>query len=358
MVQPKIVEIGNNTIPSSELSPSLSEGPGQAFLCVKDLRKDFLLEGGGLLRHKKQILRAVDCVSFDIHRAETFGLVGESGSGKSTIARCVLRLQEYNHGDVYFDGINLRHLPQKALRQYRKRMQMVFQNPYASLDPRMSVQSIIEEPLIIHGYKERKERLERVEEILSQVGITPEQFERKPYEFSGGQRQRIGIARALVLQPDLVILDEPVSALDVSIQAQVINLLKKMQRQLELTYLFIVHDLALAEYFCDRLAVLYLGNIVEMGDRKTLFHEPMHPYTVVLLSAVPIPDLDLVKRQKRIIVKGELGDSSQVRLGCRFRPRCPIGQNKDICRQEEPKLVEVAAKHLVACHFSGELSLT
>jgi oligopeptide/dipeptide ABC transporter ATP-binding protein len=340
-----------------QLSPGLRGGPDSALLWVHDLCKDFHLEGRGLFNRKEQTLRAVDGVSFDIQCGETFGLVGESGSGKSTIARCVLRLQDYNRGQVYFEGTDLGRLPPKTLRQYRKRMQIVFQDPYASLDPRMSVQSIVEEPLIIHGLAEREERLERVHEVLRRVGIARGQFDLKPHEFSGGQRQRIGIARALVLEPKLVILDEPVSALDVSIQAQVINLLRNMQRRLELTYVFIVHDLALAEYFCDRLAVLYLGAVMEMGDREALFHEPLHPYTVTLLSAVPIPDLDPLQQHKRITVKGE-PDYSTVRAGCRFRPRCPVGQNRDICGKMEPPLVEAVPGHLAACHFPGELTLS
>ena len=299
----------------------------------------------------------MDRVSFDIRRGETFGLVGESGCGKSTVARCILRLLPPTGGEVFLDGTDLGRLGGEELRRFRRRMQIVFQDPYASLDPRMSVHEIVEEPLLVHGVMDRRERLEKAQGILSLVGIRPEESTRKPYAFSGGQRQRIGIARAMVLHPELVILDEPVSALDVSIQAQVLNLLRSMQERLDLTYLFIVHDLIVAEYFCDRLAVLYLGAVMEMADRITLFNNPLHPYTVTLLSAVPIPDPAIRRRQQRIVLKGEVDIGSVRQPGCRFRPRCPVGRDKEICRAEEPPLTEQAAGHWVACHFPGELVL-
>ncbi len=236
-------------------------------------------------------------------------------------------------------------------------MQIVFQDPYASLDPRMSIQELVEEPLLVHNLHDRSKRRERVAEMLALVGITGEQTDRKPHAFSGGQRQRIGIARALILEPELVVLDEPVSALDVSIQAQVLNLLRDMQQRLELTYLFIVHDLVLAEYFCDRLAVLYLGAVMEMAGCETLFRQPLHPYTVALLSAVPTPDPSSRRRRDRVILKGEVGAQQVSEPGCRFRSRCPVGHDRDICKAHEPPLVMQAPEHWVACHFPGELQL-
>ena len=273
---------------TTQLPAGVRSGPGDATLWVDSVEKTFRVKGnsgGGATQ-----LRAVDGVSFDVRRGETFGLVGESGCGKSTLARCILRLIEPSGGKVYLSGTDLRSLGEADLRRMRKRMQIVFQDPYSSLDPRMSVRSIVEEGLVIHRIDSRAERDRRAREMLELVGITPAQMNRKPHEFSGGQRQRIGVARALVLHPELVVLDEPISALDVSIQAQVLNLLRRLQEQLGLTYLFIIHDLSVAEYFCDRVAVLYLGAVMELADRETLFHAPLHPYTVSLLSAVPIPD--------------------------------------------------------------------
>jgi oligopeptide/dipeptide ABC transporter ATP-binding protein len=327
----------------------------EALLWVNGLSKEFQLKRPGFWWQEPQILRAVDGVSFDIRRGETFGLVGESGCGKSTAARCILRLLQPSAGTVHFDGTDLGALSMEEMRRFRSRMQIVFQDPYASLDPRMTVLQIVEEPLLVHGTLDRAERLEKAQEMLSLVGITPDQADRKPHAFSGGQRQRIGIARALILDPELVVLDEPVSALDVSIQAQVLNLLGSIQERLDLTYLFIVHDLILAEYFCDRLAVLYLGAVMEMADRETLFHEPLHPYTVTLLSAVPIPDPSKHGRRNRIILEGEVDALSVQAGGCRFRSRCPVGKDRDVCRVEEPPLVEQVPGHWVSCHFPGEL---
>jgi peptide/nickel transport system ATP-binding protein/oligopeptide transport system ATP-binding protein len=235
-------------------------------------------------------------------------------------------------------------------------MQIVFQDPYSSLDPRMSVRAIVEEGLVIHGIDSSAERDKRAREMLELVGITPAQMNRKPHEFSGGQRQRIGVARALVLHPELVVLDEPISALDVSIQAQVLNLLRRLQKQLGLTYVFIVHDLSVAEYFCDRVAVLYLGAVMELGDRETLFRQPFHPYTVSLLSAVPIPDPASERRRSRIVLTGEVAALGERPSGCRFRPRCPLGKDREICATDEPPLVERGPGHWAACHFPGELT--
>lgn len=342
---------------AASTEPGLRGQPEDALLWVKDLVKEFGLKETGWLGRKKKTLRAVDKVSFCIRRGETFGLVGESGCGKSTTARCILRLLEPTSGSVFFDGQDLGELGKEELRRTRKRMQIVFQDPHASLDSRMSVRDIIAEPLAVHGVNDRSERRARAEEMLEQVGIPPDTADRKPHAFSGGQQQRIGIARALILNPELVVLDEPVSALDVSIQAQVLNLLRSMQDHLDLTYLFIVHDLILAEYFCDRLAVLYLGAVMEMASREKLFHNPLHPYTVTLLSAVPDPDPVGKRRKNRIFLEGEVNAESVQEPGCRFESRCPIGKGREICRVEEPPLVEMAPGHWAACHFPGELTL-
>lgn len=327
----------------------------EALLRVEALSKTFVTGGSGLRRREPRQVDALVDVSFDVARGETFGLVGESGCGKSTAARCILRLQEPSGGRVSFDGIDLLALPPLELRRLRRRMQIVFQESTASLDPRMSVRSIVEEPLAIHSIGSREEQRERALEALGLVGITGEQAGRKPHAFSGGQRQRIGVARALVLHPELVVLDEPVSAVDVSIQAQILNLLRDLQQRLGLTYVFIVHDLAVAEYFCDRLAVLYLGRVMELGDRETLFHEPLHPYTVSLLSAVPIPDPGLESRRRRIVLRGDTADRGQQPAGCRFRPRCPVGRDRAECAAEQPSLRELRPGHWVSCHFPGEL---
>ena len=344
--------------PERTLSPGLRGGPESALLWVDRLEKEFptgrrRLFGAG---HTGEPLRAVDGVSFDVRTGETFGLVGESGCGKSTLARCILRLTQPTGGRVVFDGSDLGALGRNELRVFRRRMQIVFQDPYASLDPRMTVGAIVEEPLVIHGLGARKERREKVARMLELVGLTPAQARRKPHEFSGGQRQRVAVARALVLSPELVILDEPVSALDVSIQAQVLNLLRGLQEELGLTYLFIVHDLAVAEHFCDRLAVLYLGAVMELGEREALFRSPLHPYTDALLSAVPIPDPAVARRKDRIVLRGDVVHFGSEVRGCRFKPRCPVGRDREICGVEHPPLEERGSGHWVACHFAGELA--
>jgi oligopeptide/dipeptide ABC transporter ATP-binding protein len=337
-------------------APGVRVGAGDALLWVDRLEKTFKLRGAR--RGESELLRAVDGVSFDVRKGETFGLVGESGCGKSTLARCLLRLIPPSGGRAVFDGTDLFTLSPVELRQMRRRMQIVFQDPYASLDPRMSVRAIVEEGLVIHAIGNRHDRAERAAEMLRLVGITPAQMGRKPHEFSGGQRQRIGVARALVLHPELVVLDEPISALDVSIQAQVLNLLRGLQERLGLTYLFIIHDLSVAEYFCNRLAVLYLGTVVELGDREMLFRRPLHPYTVALLSAVPIPDPASERRRQRIVLRGEVTPIAGHRQGCRFKPRCPIGRDRAICGDQEPPLVEHMPGQWAACHFPAELAPT
>jgi oligopeptide transport system ATP-binding protein len=342
--------------PEQGLSPGLRGNADTALLWVDRLEKQFPLDGRRRLGRSEDVLTAVDGVSFDVSTGETFGLVGESGCGKSTIARCILRLAKPTGGRVCFDGIDLAELDKSKLRRLRRRMQIVFQDPYASLDPRMTVGSIVEEPLVIHGLGTRQNRERKVAEMLELVGLTAQHVRRKPHEFSGGQRQRIALARALVLSPELVILDEPVSALDVSVQAQVLNLLRRLQDQLGLTYIFIVHDLAVAEYFCDRLAVLYLGAVMELAEREAIFHEPLHPYTHALLSAVPVPDPAVERRRNRLVLRGEVSHLAGQRQACRFKPRCPVGRDRDVCGTEEPGLLERSPGHWVACHFPGELA--
>jgi oligopeptide/dipeptide ABC transporter ATP-binding protein len=300
------------------------------------------------------VLRAADDVSFDIQRGEAFGLVGESGCGKSTIARCIVALQRYESGSVTFDGTEVAGLSRQELQRLRRRMQIVFQDPYSSLDPRMTIQEIVEEGLEIHELGDERARTEKACEILKLVGIRSDQFSRRPHALSGGQRQRVAIARALVLDPELVVLDEAVSALDVSIQAQVLNLLTDLQERLNLTYLFIVHDLALAEYFCHRIAVLYRGAIVELAPSDELFEVPLHPYSVALLAAAPggAPD----SARDRVILKGEVSAVAPSEVGCRFRSRCPVGRNREECRHDAPALRAAKPGHLVACHFPGELA--
>jgi oligopeptide/dipeptide ABC transporter ATP-binding protein len=321
-------------------------------LRVEALEKRFVIGRGPW--SPPLVIRAVDGVSFEVARGETFGLVGESGCGKSTLARCLLRLIEPTAGRVVFDGIDLGGLRPRQLRALRRRMQMVFQDPFASLDPRMSVAKIVEEPLFVHGIGSPRERRAQADATLELVGIETAYRDRRPHEFSGGQRQRIAIARALVLRPELVVLDEPISALDVSIQAQVLNLLRDLQERLRLTYVFIVHDLAIAEYFCDRLAVLYLGAVMEVASREELFRRPLHPYTNALLSGVPVPDPASRRRRDRIILEGEVPMQVE-RRGCRFRSRCPVGRDRERCAAVEPPLEEQAPGHWVACHFPGEL---
>jgi peptide/nickel transport system ATP-binding protein/oligopeptide transport system ATP-binding protein len=320
---------------------------------VRDLVKHFPVRGGILQRTIAQV-QAVDGVSFEVRRGETLGLVGESGCGKTTVGRLVLRLIEPTSGTITFDGVNVTSIKGAALKPYRRRMQIIFQDPYASLDPRTPISDSIGEGLRIHGLGTEAERRAKVRKMMDMVGLQSYHARRYPHEFSGGQRQRIGIARALVLEPDLIVCDEPVSALDVSIQAQVLNLLKQLQRELGLTYVFIAHNLGVVEHISDRVAVMYLGRIAEMADRRDLFEHQEHPYTVALMSAIPVPDPEL--RRQRVILTGDVPSPVAPPSGCRFHPRCQLRQELGgpaICADEIPPLIDLGGGHRCACHFRG-----
>jgi oligopeptide transport system ATP-binding protein len=320
-------------------------------LAVEGLAKQF--GSAGVFGKSRPPVRALDGVSFSIARGETLALVGESGSGKSTTARLVLRLIEPSAGRIVFDGTDITTASQRSLRPLRQRMQMIFQDPFASLDPRLTVRQTLEEPLIVHGIGNAAERRARVDELLALVGLTTQHAARYTHEFSGGQRQRVGIARALMLHPDLVICDEPVSALDVSIQAQVVNLLKDLQGRLHLTYLFIAHDLAVVKHMADRVAVMYLGRLVELAPKQALFANPRHPYTRMLLDAIPRPQPGQPAR-RQAMVAGEAASPAAAPAGCRFHPRCPFAIER--CRIEEPALEHSdGSTHLAACHRQHEL---
>jgi oligopeptide transport system ATP-binding protein len=294
-----------------------------------------------------KILRAVDDISFEVMQGETFGLVGESGCGKTTTGRCLLRLIEPTAGEIDFEGCNILELPAAEMRAMRRHMQMIFQDPYGSLNPRMMIRTILEEPLVIHRIGKKTDRARRIEELLKMVGLDSDTMLRFPHEFSGGQRQRIGIARALALNPKLIVADEPVSSLDVSVQAQIINLLKELQEKLHLTFVFIAHDLSVVQHFCDRIAVMYLGKIVESAPSLELFRTPLHPYTKLLMSSIPVPDPAV--RKKRSNLKGEIATAADLPPGCRFHPRCPLAVDR--CKVEEPELRKIQPDHFVACHL-------
>jgi oligopeptide transport system ATP-binding protein len=316
---------------------------------VDHLVKHFPITRGIIIQKQVGAVHAVDDVSFKIYKGETLGLVGESGCGKSTTGRTLLQLYRPTSGHVYFEGTDLVHLKGEDLRFMRRRMQMIFQDPYASLNPRMTVEEIIGEPLAVHGIIPGKEIRERVKELLNLVGLSSRLVDRYPHEFSGGQRQRIGVARSLALTPSLIVCDEPISSLDVSIQAQVINLLEDLQEKLGLTYLFIAHDLSMVRHISNRVAVMYLGIIVELSDRTELYRNPLHPYTQALLSAVPIPDPTIEEKRQRIILEGDVPSPVNPPSGCRFRTRCPLAAT--ICAEEKPEFREVLPGHFVACHM-------
>jgi oligopeptide transport system ATP-binding protein len=315
---------------------------------VCHLKKYFPITRGLIIQRRVGDIKAVDGVSFDIYKGETLGLVGETGSGKTTVGRTMLRLYEPTDGQVIFDDVDLMTLKGGDLRNMRRRMQMIFQDPYASLNPRMTVGAIVGEPLEVHRIASGKEKRERVQELLRLVGLNPYFVNRYPHEFSGGQRQRIGIARALALNPDLIICDEPISSLDVSIQAQVVNLMEDLQDQLGLTYLFIAHDLSMVRHISDRMAVMYLGKIMELADRNEIYLNPLHPYTRALMSAVPVPDPEVEEKRHRVILEGDLPSPAHPPVGCNFNTRCPVV--KDICLEVEPEFIEVQEGHFCACH--------
>lgn len=328
----------------------MTEMNEQPILSIQNLKTYFDVTKG--VFSKKQIVKAVDDVSFDVMPHETFGLVGESGCGKTTLGRTVVKLYEATGGTITFDGEDISKKKGKDLKDFHKKVQMIFQDPYASLDPRMTVGEIIKEPMVIHKiYATEAEREDRAVELLKTVGLKPDHIRRYPVEFSGGQRQRIGIARALAVNPDFIVCDEPISALDVSIQAQIVNLLEGIQKETGISYLFIAHDLSMVKHISDKIGVMYLGHLVEYGPSNDVYHRPLHPYTSALLSAIPIPDPDIAKAKKRILLEGEIPSPINPPAGCPFCTRCPKATEQ--CHVEKPKTVKIGSR-LVACHLYKE----
>ncbi len=330
----------------------MTENGNQQLLSVNDLKMYFPIKKG-FIRQTVNYVKAVDGVSFAIERGETLGLVGESGCGKTTIGRCVVRAYTPSGGRLMYDDVDLATLSESELKQYRRKIRMIFQDPYSSLNPRMTVFDVIADPLRIHKLASGKELEDKIKDLLKRVGLRPEFMRRYPHAFSGGQRQRVGIARALALEPELVVADEAVSALDVSVRAQILNLMIELQKEFNLTYLFISHDLSVVEYIADRVAVMYVGKLVELAETSQLFQNPQHPYTEALLSAIPNPDPR--RRSKRIVLQGDVADPAHPPSGCYFHPRCQYA--KDQCKTETPGLRKVGNNRLVACHFAEELGL-
>jgi oligopeptide transport system ATP-binding protein len=342
----------NDDAQSGPATDTVASPPGEVLVSVRGLQKHFPITKG-VLRRKAGAVRAVDGISFDVHRGETLGLVGESGSGKSTAGRTVLKLETPTAGTITYDGVDLSTLSDAKMRAMRTRMQMVFQNPHSSLNPRMTVASIISEPLVEHKFGDKKARRDRTAELLALVGLDPSHANRYPHEFSGGQRQRIGIARAIALSPEFIVADEPIAALDVSIQAQVVNLLEELQDELGLSYLFISHDMSMVRHIADRVAVMYLGRIVEMASVDILYDRPKHPYTRALHSAVPVPDPVVEGMRRRVLLEGDIPSPSNPPPGCPFHTRCPVA--RDECSEHVPEFRELEPGHFVACHFAHEV---
>lgn len=322
---------------------------------VKNLKKYFNLRSGFLSQRFAGSVKAVDDISFFIRRGETFGLVGETGCGKTTVARVILRLVPQTGGEAIYNKVNIFKLNSREMFKIRREIQVIFQDPYASLSPRMTVSDIINEPFEIHKIGDKRKRIKKVKELLRVVGLNPEHIHRYPHEFSGGQRQRVGVARALALTPKLLLCDEPVSALDVSVQAQILNLLVDLQKEFNLTYLFIAHDLSVVKHVSDRIGVMYLGKLFEVAKSEDLYNKPLHPYTMGLLSAIPIPDPEMERKRRRIVLEGDVPSPINPPSGCSFHPRCPNAQ--DICSREEPELKNYSKNengHLAACFFAGK----
>lgn len=315
---------------------------------IKDLKKYFPIKNN-LIENKKKVVKAVDGVSLQIRKGETFGLVGESGCGKSTLGRSITRLYDITSGDIFFQGDNIAKLNKKDMKAYYRKMQIIFQDPYSSLNPNMNVEELIDEPLALYTNLTKKERIEKIQHLLEMVGLKKDDMEKFPYEFSGGQRQRIGIARAISIEPEFILCDEPISALDVSIQAQVVNMLEDLQEKLGLTYLFVAHDLSMVRHISDRIGVMYLGKIVEISKSNDLYNKPLHPYTKGLLSAIPVTDPKKARETQIEIIKGDIPSPIDIPTGCRFHTRCPYATEK--CKSIEPEMKEVNSEHFVACHL-------